>query len=107
MSSSRSNSSATGAPDTPTYWNTSCHASCVMASQAKKYSDCSWRTQRTCFQGGISMARILIVGESWVTNATHYKGFDQFTSTTFESGVAPLKDALESGGHEVRWMPAH
>jgi uncharacterized membrane protein len=53
------------------------------------------------------MACILIVGESWVTNATHYKGFDQFTSTTFESGVAPLKDALESGGHEVRWMPAH
>ena len=53
------------------------------------------------------MARILIVGESWVTTATHYKGFDQFTSTTFESGVAPLKGALESGGHEVRWMPAH
>lgn len=53
------------------------------------------------------MARVLIVGESWVTNATHYKGFDQFTSTTFESGVAPLKSALERGGHEVRWMPAH
>jgi uncharacterized membrane protein len=53
------------------------------------------------------MARVLIVGESWVTNATHYKGFDMFTSTTFESGVAPLKEALESGGHEVRWMTAH
>lgn len=53
------------------------------------------------------MARVMIVGESWVTNATHYKGFDQFTSTTFESGVAPLKNALENGGHEVRWMPAH
>jgi uncharacterized membrane protein len=53
------------------------------------------------------MARVLIVGESWVTNATHYKGFDQFTSTTFESGVAPLKEALERGGHEVRWMTAH
>jgi uncharacterized membrane protein len=53
------------------------------------------------------MARVLIVGESWVTNATHYKGFDQFTSTTFESGVSPLKEALEGGGHEVSWMPAH
>jgi uncharacterized membrane protein len=53
------------------------------------------------------MARVMIVGESWVTNATHYKGFDQFTSTTFESGVAPLKGVLERGGHEVRWMPAH
>jgi uncharacterized membrane protein len=53
------------------------------------------------------MARVLIVGESWVTNATHYKGFDQFTSTTFESGVAPLKEALEGEGHVVSWMPAH
>ncbi len=53
------------------------------------------------------MARVLIVGESWVTNATHYKGFDSFTSTTFESGVIPLRQALEGGGHEVRWMPSH
>jgi uncharacterized membrane protein len=53
------------------------------------------------------MARALIVGESWVTNRTHYKGFDMFTDTMFEVGVTPLKDALESGGHEVAWMPAH
>jgi uncharacterized membrane protein len=53
------------------------------------------------------MARILIVGESWVTNATHFKGFDQFGTTTFESGVGPLRKALESGGHEVTWMPSH
>lgn len=53
------------------------------------------------------MARVLIVGESWVTNATHFKGFDQFGTTTFESGVGPLRQALESGGHEVIWMPSH
>ena len=53
------------------------------------------------------MPRTLIVGESWVTNRTHYKGFDQFTDTMFEVGVTPLKEALESGGHEVTWMPAH
>jgi uncharacterized membrane protein len=53
------------------------------------------------------MARIMIVGESWVTNRTHYKGFDQFTDTMFEAGVTPLKRALEQGKHEVRWMPAH
>ncbi len=53
------------------------------------------------------MARVLIVGESWITNATHYKGFDQFTSTTYESGVAPLKQAIEAAGHIVQWMPSH
>jgi uncharacterized membrane protein len=53
------------------------------------------------------MARIMIVGESWVTNRTHYKGFDQFTDTMFEVGVTPLKQVLERGNHEVRWMPAH
>jgi uncharacterized membrane protein len=53
------------------------------------------------------MARIMIVGESWVTNRTHYKGFDQFTDTMFEAGVTPLKQVLERGNHEVRWMPAH
>jgi uncharacterized membrane protein len=53
------------------------------------------------------MARIMIVGESWVTNRTHYKGFDQFTDTMFEVGVTPLKEVLERGSHEVRWMPAH
>lgn len=53
------------------------------------------------------MAHVLIVGESWMTDATHYKGFDRFGSVTFESGVAPLRTALEGGGHEVRWMPSH
>jgi uncharacterized membrane protein len=53
------------------------------------------------------MARVLIVGESWITNETHYKGFDKFTSTTLQSGVGPLKEALEAGGNDVSWMPAH
>jgi uncharacterized membrane protein len=53
------------------------------------------------------MAQVMIVGESWVTNRTHHKGFDLFTDAMFESGVGPLKGALENGGHEVLWMPAH
>lgn len=53
------------------------------------------------------MARVMIVGESWVTNRTHHKGFDYFTDAMFEVGVTPLKEALEAGGHEVAWMPAH
>lgn len=53
------------------------------------------------------MANVLIVGESWITNRTHYKGFDLFTDATYEVGVTPLREAIESGGHEVSWMPSH
>lgn len=53
------------------------------------------------------MTRVLIAGESWVSEATHYKGFDSFTSVTFHTGVEPLRTALESSGIEVTYMPAH
>ena len=53
------------------------------------------------------MATVMIVGESWMTNRIHHKGFDMFTDAMFEVGVTPLKEALEAGGHEVIWMPAH
>ena len=33
------------------------------------------------------MARVLLAGESWISQATHYKGFDSFSSTTFHTGA--------------------
>lgn len=51
--------------------------------------------------------KILLAGESWVSAATHYKGFDQFGSVTFHLGAEPLVKALEDAGHAVRYMPAH
>lgn len=33
------------------------------------------------------MTKLLLVRESWVSAATHYKGFDQFGSVTFQTGV--------------------
>lgn len=51
--------------------------------------------------------KILLAGESWVSSATHYKGFDQFGSVTFHLGAEPLVKALEGAGHAVRYMPAH
>lgn len=53
------------------------------------------------------MSRVMVVGESWITNRTHYKGFDNFTDAMIETGIGPLRGALEDGGHEVLWMPAH
>ncbi|MEN6429939.1 MAG: glutamine amidotransferase, partial [Coriobacteriales bacterium] len=53
------------------------------------------------------MKRVLVAGESWVSESTHYKGFDNFTSVVYERGVGPLKTALEGAGIGVDHMPAH
>ena len=37
--------------------------------------------------------KVLLVGESWLSSAAHFKGFDHFGSVTFHSGAEPLKGA--------------
>jgi uncharacterized membrane protein len=51
--------------------------------------------------------KVLLVGESWVSSATHYKGFDQFGSVTFHLGAEPLVAALKGTEFELHYMPAH
>ena len=51
--------------------------------------------------------RILIAGESWISQATHYKGYDSFTSATYHTGVEPLRSCLQAEGIEVTHLPAH
>ena len=51
--------------------------------------------------------RVLLAGESWVSAATHYKGFDQFGSVTFHLGAEPLVKALEGSAYELHYLPAH
>lgn len=53
------------------------------------------------------MARVLVAGESWTTTSIHVKGFDSFTTVAYEEGVAALRDALLTAGHEVTFMPNH
>jgi uncharacterized membrane protein len=53
------------------------------------------------------MTHVLIVGESWISNGTHIKGFDQFESSAYNIGVDPLRNALTAGGIGVTHMPAH
>lgn len=50
--------------------------------------------------------KVLLVGESWVSSATHFKGFDQFSSTTFHLGAEPFVAAV-SDVYDVDYMPAH
>lgn len=51
--------------------------------------------------------KILLVGESWVSSATHYKGFDHFGSTTFHLGAKPLVNVLAGSRFDLHYMPAH
>ncbi len=51
--------------------------------------------------------KVLLVGESWVSSATHYKGFDQFGSVTFHLGAEPLVKVLAGSEFELTYMPAH
>ena len=51
--------------------------------------------------------KVLLVGESWVTSATHFKGFDQFGSVTFHLGAEPLVAVLKDSEFELTYMPAH
>lgn len=53
------------------------------------------------------MARILLAGESWISQATHFKGFDSFTSVTFHTGADAFIAAAARQGFEVEQMYAH
>jgi uncharacterized membrane protein len=51
--------------------------------------------------------RVLLVGESWTTSETHYKGFDQFGSVSFHTGARPLLDAMAISRCKIDHMTAH
>lgn len=53
------------------------------------------------------MKKVLLVGESWVSSATHYKGFDQFGSVTFHTGNRRFMEGLKGSAYDVTHMPAH
>lgn len=55
----------------------------------------------------VTEPRVLIAGESWVSTTTHYKGWDQFTSTVYETGERYLREALQAGGCTVTHLPSH
>lgn len=51
--------------------------------------------------------KVLLVGESWTTSETHFKGFDQFGSVHFHTGADPLLKALKGSAFAVDYMTAH
>jgi uncharacterized membrane protein len=51
--------------------------------------------------------RLLLVGESWFSHTIHTKGFDSFTTSTYEEGCADFVAALQSRGWAVDHIPSH
>ena len=51
--------------------------------------------------------RILLAGESWVSAATHHKGFDAFGSVTYHRGADGFIAALRDLPFDIVHMPAH
>jgi len=51
--------------------------------------------------------RVLLAGESWVSNSTHFKGWDFFSSTSFDTGISYLQQALTAAGIAFTHLPNH
>ena len=53
------------------------------------------------------MARVLVIGESWFVHSVHQKGFDSFTTSSYEEGGEVFLASLRDHGHDVTYGPAH
>ncbi|MDO8106747.1 glutamine amidotransferase [Isoptericola sp. b441] len=53
------------------------------------------------------MSSVLVIGESWFVHCVHQKGFDAFTSSSYEEGGTAFLEALRSRGHTVTYVPSH
>jgi uncharacterized membrane protein len=51
--------------------------------------------------------RVLLAGESWVTQEHHSKGVVSYTTGSYVEGGEPLIEALEQGGASVVYLPNH
>jgi len=53
------------------------------------------------------LSKVLLVGETWIIQETHIKGFDSFSTSRFGVGGADWSRTVEAGGHVVTNLPAH
>lgn len=51
--------------------------------------------------------KILIAGETWISNKVDVKGFSAYSTSTYGVGLTELVAALEEFGHEVTHIPNH
>ena len=53
------------------------------------------------------MTKVLLVGETWISAATHFKGFDDFSSTTYHSGAEEFLKCFKNSDIVVHHLPGH
>lgn len=51
--------------------------------------------------------RVLLAGESWITTSNHIKGHDRFFSGEYQTGIGPLRTALEGSDVVLTHLPGH
>lgn len=55
----------------------------------------------------MAIIRVLLAGESWISNTTHMKGWDFFSTTSYDTGLFYLQRALTQAGMEFTHLPNH
>lgn len=53
-----------------------------------------------------SRKKVLLVGESWISSASHAKGFDQFFTTTAHNGAVNFLKVMSDTDYDVTHMPS-
>lgn len=53
------------------------------------------------------MTNVLLVGESWVSISTHYKGFNHFVSGVYETGLEWFNKAMKEHKIDLTHMAAN
>lgn len=53
------------------------------------------------------MARVLLAGESWISDVVDHKGYDHFAHTQLHIGCSRLLEVLRDAGHEVHHLLSH
>ncbi len=54
----------------------------------------------------MSKIKVLLAGEAWTAGTIHTKGFDQFATSDYQTGVGPLQAALEGSDVDLVHLPA-
>lgn len=55
----------------------------------------------------MSVIKVLLAGESWVSTGTHVKGFNQFSASDYQTGIGALLQALEGSDIRLTHLPGH
>ncbi|MBW7886151.1 MAG: cytoplasmic protein [Caldilineaceae bacterium] len=55
----------------------------------------------------MATTRVLLAGESWVSSSTHFKGWDFFSSTVYETGIHYLQQVMADAAIDFTFLPGH